>query len=106
MPSIPGQIINLQVDIEALKQSFISGPDIQDILFQILTNITDLNTPVANTYNQLLMIRDRIQAIEDIHSRQLARTSLTSFIQSLRNFLNWYWDLSDEDRYLVASLNA
>ena len=104
MSIIPGQIINLQVEIEALKQSLASGPDILDILTQILINITNLDIPVTTIYNQLMVIRDRIQAIEDIQKRQLARTSLTTFIHTLRNFMNWFWE-SEENRNLVSSLS-
>jgi len=105
MTAIPGQIINLRIEIQGLQQAFASGPSIQDILDRIIANVTDLDTPAITTYDQLLLLRDRIQSIEIIEDRRQARMRLTAFIQTLRNFLNWYWDLPETDRHLVSYLN-
>jgi hypothetical protein len=104
MTVIPGQIVNLQVEIQGLQQVFASGPDIQDILDQILMNVKNLDVPAITTYDYLLILRDRIQALDNIETRRQARIRLTAFIQTLRNFLHWYWDLSETDRYLVDYL--
>jgi hypothetical protein len=104
MTAIPGQIINLRIEIQGLQQAFASGPSIQDIIDRIIVNITDLDTPAITTYDQLLILRDRIQSIEIIEDRRQARMKLTTFIQTLRNFLNWYWDLPQTDRHLVNYL--
>lgn len=105
MTAIPGQIVNLQVEMRGLQQAFASGPSIQDILDRIIGNVKDMDTPAITTYEQLLLLRDRIQAIETIEERRQARMRLTAFIQTLRNFLNWYWDLPETDRHLVNYLN-
>jgi len=104
MTAIPGQIINLRIEIQGLQQAFASGPSIQDIIDRIIANVTDLDTPAITTYDQLLILRDRIQSIETIEDRRQARMRLTTFIQTLRNFLNWYWDLPETDRHLVTYL--
>jgi hypothetical protein len=104
MTAIPGQIINLRIEIQGLQQAFASGPSIQDIIDRIIANVTDLDTPAITTYDQLLILRDRIQSIEIIEDRRQARMKLTTFIQTLRNFLNWYWDLPEIDRHLVTYL--
>ena len=107
MVSIPGHIVNLQVDIQTLKQTFetYSGSDILDVLAKILVNVRDLNTPATDTYDLLLILRDRVQTIDDLSGRRQARMNLTTLIQSLRIFLNWYWSLAEEDRHLVNNLD-
>lgn len=105
MTAIPGQIVNLQVEIRGLQQAFASGPSIQDILDRIIGNVKDLDIPAITTYDQLLLLRDRIQTIETIEERRQARMRLTTFIQTLRTFLNWYWDLPETDRHLVNYLD-
>ena len=105
MTGIPGQIINLRIEIQGLQQAFASGPSIQDILDRIIGNIKDLDTPAITTYDQLIILRDRIQSIETIEERRQARIKLTAFVQTLRNFLNWYWDLPETDRHLVNYLD-
>jgi len=107
MASIPGHIVNLQVDIQTLKQTFetYSGSDILDVLAKILENVKDLNTPATDTYTLLLILRDRVQTIDDLSGRRQARMNLTTLIQSLRIFLNWYWGLAEEDRHLVNYLD-
>jgi len=105
MTGIPGQIINLRIEIQGLQQAFASGPSIQDILDRIIGNVKNLDTPAITTYDQLIILRDRIQAIETIEERRQARIKLTAFVQTLRNFLNWYWDLPETDRHLVNYLD-